>query len=258
MIDGEINRERIRPGNLPLKDVAYVLEQLAVAINELAADDQKSSVGKRVSVNLVGISDGSGRYVLQSDDAGHRYANKIIDALENRDGSKLSPKARNAVTRIHGRAKKSGWSEFKIESRQSGGRVHSVSVLSTQQLFRKQRLIGDTSLLATILKAGGEQGKTCAEIRLIDGQRVNAKVKTKELTESLGRLLYQTVELKGRAVYDAETMVLDQFAVFEIGEYGSLDPAVALSQISVIDADRWIGVDVTAHLNGIRSEGIGE
>jgi len=257
VIDGEVDHEQIRPDNLPLRDVAYVLTQLARAVHALASEEPSEALGQPVSLSLIGIHDGSGRYEIKCDKRGNRHAGRIIDALESRDGSKLSPRARDAVQKIHGRARKNGWSTYSIESRQASG-VRVARVKPLEKIFDQPAIVGGTSVLALINKVGGDIGKGRAEIYLPGKHKVNAKVKTTDLAVELGKLLYQTIELQGNATYSPESMEIREFEIHRIGKYIGSDPVDAINQLSDLDSQRWDGIDVVAHVESHRNEGDAE
>lgn len=172
---------------------------------------------------------------------------------ERKDGTLLSPKARDAVKRIHGRAKKSGWSSFGIESWESSKSVRKVLVEPSRKLFDSPRIQGGTSVLAHVIKAGGDVGRRRAEIKLPDARRINAQVKTQDLTEKLGHLLYQTVELTGHAVYNSQTIELVELEIRAIGTFAGSDPIEAVQQLPDLGGGGWEGVKVVDRIEDFRN-----
>ncbi|MGV3485362.1 MAG: hypothetical protein ACO1RT_13165 [Planctomycetaceae bacterium] len=254
VVDGKVDDKPARPDTLPLKDIAYVLEKFAAAVQ--AISDTEDHFAGRIELYLVSIENGSGRYLLKSDNRGHKHAGTIIDALDRRDGTRLPLRARRAIESIHGRTKKHGW-EFGIESRTSSGGLRQITVAPRRKLFNEPAAQGGTSVLADVIKAGGEIGNCRALLKLPDGTLVNAKVKTKELTEQLGSLLYKRVELVGDATWSTETLKIAEFTIYSLGQYSSLesDPVATLKLLSELSDGAWEQIDVSAYIAELREGG---
>jgi hypothetical protein len=249
-----LDGEDILPGAVALADLGYMLQQF-----ELAVKDVARSVGdnpEAIKIALTEIRSGSVEYALVANNPAKQHTAAIAAAVNHRDGTSIPWSARRKVELIHGRAKKKNMA-FGVRGEKSPGIQFSFKVQPNDKLFDAPRTRGATSILAYIIKAGGDPGNLTSEIRTSDGQRLTAAVRSEDVALQLGALLHQTVELHGVAVWNSENWKLHHFSIDEVGAYRKKDsdPVAALGQLHAISGEFWDQIDVTAYFNDLRSGG---
>lgn len=247
-----IEGEGISPETIDVGDLAYVLGNFQRAVEAIAEHD--APLGGPVKVSLSAVTDGSGRYTLSTSPSTRAHAATAIAAIETRDSSRLPYKARKCLQAIHGRGKKYEWG-FKLEERTAAGVISATAFSSDEdQLFDRPRLYGATSIIANIIKAGGESTSRTAILRLPDGTTLQAGVSSQALTEQLGGMLYRTVELHGTAVWSSEDQKITRFTIKEVGGYRleQSDPHAALGELSEAADGFFDELDVDDYVRRLR------
>jgi hypothetical protein len=249
----KLDGEGVKPGTIPLVDLAYILDQLAKAVKSVA--EASGLEGGALDLSLVEVTDGSGKFSLAASAPATRHVRKIVAAINSRDGSLLPFPARQNVSAIHGRTRSRGWDLELYSKNRSKEAAFRAVVKPNTQLFDTPRITGGTSIVATVNRAGGVLNCR-AELQLADGTTINAKVNSKELTEKLGTLLYKTVELNGIAVWNSENLTLHSFKVTSLGDYSleTSDPSTALVQLRGV-SELWESVNVAPFLSDLRQGG---
>lgn len=247
----------VSPETVDARDLAYILENLARAVREVAyaAGDSPESV----QMSLTSVVTGSSGYTFTANNPGRAHTATVVSAIELGDGTALPFKARKCLSAIHGRIRKHNWT-LEIAGKTQSGHPYRTLIRPKARLFDAPRIWGDTSILATIIKAGGESGRRIAEIRMTDGSHFTAKVSTVDLAKRLGKLLYEQVELHGKAIWNAESNLLDTFTITSIGPYrkDASNPPLALEQLSKLTQGHWDTIDVASYLKELRGDdGVG-
>ena len=247
-----LDGEGVTLAGIELADLAYMLEQFELAVKDVARDAGDDPA--EVKLSLVGVAEGSGDYTLRANKKAIAHTAKIAAAVSNRNGTSIPWNARAKVERIHGRAGKRRMS-VEVKGEKSPGVHFRAKMLPNERLFDAPRSFGATTVVARVIRSGGEQGSRTAELELSDGQKIVAAVQTKELAVDLGKLLYETVELHGRVIWNSENWKIHKFTVIEIGSYSKQgsSPTSALNELRGIVGGMWDQIDVTSHFLDLRA-----
>ncbi|NOY42803.1 MAG: hypothetical protein GXP26_13335 [Planctomycetes bacterium] len=247
----KIESEGLNPRTMPLGDLAYILENLNKAVSEIA--EANGCEQKNIRISLAEIREGSEECVFVCGPETHQYFTEMAVAIESRDPSLIPEQARTRISNIHARTKKRGW-VFGISEYEKNGRDYRVYVTPDDTLFDKPRTMGATSIVARILKVGAEDDNWSVRLRLPDGAKLTAKVKTESLACQLGRLLTKRVELHGKSTWNSENWRLHAFQVESIGDYveEDSDPLNAMKLLQEATGGFWDTIDVDAHIQDLR------
>jgi hypothetical protein len=248
-----IDGRDVHPDSVSVGDLAYVLDNFERAVKAVATangDDPES-----ILITLDDIREGSGTYALKANNPARAHATTIALAIDQRDSSLLPPNARRYISNVHGRGRTKNWS-FGISGKSRNGSDFRAIIRPNTQLFDAARTFGATSVVATVIKAGGEAGRRVAELRLADGDYLTAKVASHDLAVELGHCLFKEVELIGRAIWNTDNWRLYKFTITEIGPYRkeSSNPALAIEQLREVTGGFWDSINVTQYMNGLRGD----
>jgi hypothetical protein len=232
-----IDGRQVHPDTVSVGDLAYILDNFERALKAVAL--QNGDAPDSIFIALGDVREGSSGYALKANNSARGHATTIARAIDLRDASLLPPNARRYIGNVHGRLRTNNWS-VGISGKNRNGIQFTATIRPDTPLFEAARTWGATSLVATIIAAGGENRRRHAQIRLSDGTELTAKVATHALTEELGHCLFKEVELKGRAIWDVSTWQIYTFTITEIGPYRkeSSNPILAIEQLREAQANR--------------------
>lgn len=121
-------------------------------------------------------------------------------------------------------------------------------------LFHTPEIEGETSLLAYIIRVGGENPPT-ATIR-VDNARLTVPIVSQEVAEKLGPSLYRFVELHGKATWRASDWELTDFRILDVGPYreDKSNPRAALDELAAASDSIWDSIDPNEFVRELRED----
>jgi hypothetical protein len=251
-IELKIDGRDVRPEAISVGDLAYILDNLERAVKAVAranGDDPEA-----VLITLAGVQTGSGKFPLKANNPARSHTTTVVMAIEQRDASLLPPDARRYIGNVHGRIRTKNWS-CEINGKSRNGVPFRALVRPDTPLFESPKTWGATSIVAKVIKAGGEGRHRSAELRLADGTHITAKISSHDLTIELGGSLFKELELHGRAIWDANTWHIQTFTITDIGPFRkeTSNPTLALEQLREANGGFWDTIDVSTYLNDLRA-----
>lgn len=242
----------VRPDTVPLPDLLDILQKMHSVI---VATAQDSGVKKDdIKISLTGVSGGSDTLTLTVDDKTLRHAQRVVDAVKTKNAALIPRRARAGLYDVWKKASAKSW-HVKIQRGTNGSVESSATIDPNKSPFSNTVTSGDTSLLAYIVRVGGENPST-ANLRIAGHQKVTATIKSRDVAEQLGGYLFQYVELQGKATWNTEDWSIHSFVINSIGSYceKNSNPAGALEELAQTSSGIWDTVDPDDFLREIRSE----
>lgn len=242
-----INGEGVSPETVPIADLIHILSQFSTALKATA--ESQGTLPRNINISLVDIRDGSDELTLHTDAKTHKHAQRIVDSLSSGDASGLPAKARNSLQNLWSRLNSRKWD---VEVSRNG-KSTAATIRHDKPLFGSTTTAGTTSVVAYIIRAGGDDPTVA--IKLQTGERLTAAVESRDLAQSLGKLLYKNVELIGEAMWATADFKMLTFRVTEIGKYvqEQSDPAATLETLSRLSGGLWDEIDPDEYLSDMRS-----
>jgi hypothetical protein len=245
----------INPQSLPLGELLPLLDNLLAATFATAKGEAPSVTQRSLPISLTDIRPGSATMVFEAESVAHISITNIIYALEGDEerAKRVPQSARSRIERIQQRVKARNW-KVSLGASENGD-WRETTIAPDTILFSEPVTRGSTSLLAYIIRVGGEFKRTVT-IKFPDLSHLTARVATRELTEQLGEMLYDYVELHGDAEWYSRNWMLKSFKVTGIGDYreSTSEPIRALQDLGDASAGFWDNIDVDQYLREMRSE----
>ncbi|MGO8751351.1 MAG: hypothetical protein ACLQNE_35845 [Thermoguttaceae bacterium] len=242
-----ISGENVSLETLDWGDTIELLKDLRIALCAMAAPGR---TGEAMHVSLASIQEGSVTIAMRADDRARNVLGRITSAIERDDPSGIPIKARRGIRSISKRAKLRS-----LNVGLDGDDVPRATITHDHAVFTTPKMHGATSLLARVIRVGGE-GKATAKLRLSDNEEITAHVPNADLAQALGALLYQRVELRGEATWSARSFKILAFKVTSLGTYieSKSDPVRALAELREASHGFWDTVDPDEYIRELRSE----
>jgi hypothetical protein len=245
----------VSPQSLPLGELLLMLDNLFGATVATAKGEFPSVSAQSLPISLTEIQPGSATMVFEADSVAHISITNIIYALEGDEerAKKVPQTARARIERIQQRVKARNWRATLAAS--DNGDWREATIAPDTILFAEPVTKGTTTLLAYIIRVGGEFKRT-ATLKFADLSHITARVATRELTEQLGEMLYDYVELHGEAEWYSRNWLLKSFRVTGVGSYreSTSQPLKALQDLQDVSGGFWDSIDVNEYLRELRSE----
>jgi hypothetical protein len=243
-IEGDgVSRETV-----DLADLAEILAAVRAAVGE--AEEKRRPGATQAVVSLESIADGSLAIALKAGPRAAQVYSRLIGAIASDDPRGLSSSALRGADRLSLKARAKNW---KIGL--SNGNGHAAQILPDKPLFSSSCVNGQTALVVTVVRVGGEDKRT-AQVRLADGKIITASVASRDLATQLGALLYQTIEVAGEARWSAKNGVLLSLRIDGIAAYAeaSSNPLAAMRELNKLAGGFWDSIDPDQYVGEIRSE----
>jgi hypothetical protein len=245
----------ISPQSLPIGELLPMLDNLIAATIATAKGDFPTISLKGLPMSLTDVRAGSATVVFEAGSVAHISVTNLIHALEgDEEYAQLVPQsARSRIEKIQQRVKAHNWRVSLGAS--DNGEWQTATIAPDTILFAEPVTKGNTTLLAYIVRVGGEFKRT-ATIKFSDNTHITARIATRELTEKLGEMLYDFVELHGEAQWYSRNWMLKSFKVTSIGTYreSTSRPQQALKDLGEASGGFWDSIDVEQYLRELRSE----
>ena len=242
-IEGEgVSRETV-----DIADLAEILTAVRAAIGDGAGKRQRT---RKAIVSLESVADGSLAISLKAEPRAAEVYTRLIRAIGSDDPRGLSPSATRGADRLSAKARAKHW-----RIGLSNGDGHSALILPDKPLFSSSTFTGQTALVITVIRVGGEDKRT-AQIRMTDGKTLMATVTGRDLAEKLGALLYRTIEVAGEARWSAKDGVILSLSINGIGAYAEAasDPLAAMRELNKLAGGFWDSIDPDQYVGELRSE----
>ena len=245
----QIVGQDVTPQSVVVDDLTEVVRALSGALDAIASDSKANE--DDVLLALVGVEGAPGRdkLTLFASRESLESARRLVRSLNAAKQESLPHKARSCLRKIWHVIYRNGWDACEFSS--NGSDIGNARITRDNELFPEIGTFrGDTVIYGEVIRAGGE-GRRTAKIRLLDGSWLTASLKTKELAQQLGERLYQTVGLKGEAIWQLEKKELQQFRADVLTEYTDRDDGAssprsitqAFNDLSEAAGNRWDHVD---------------
>jgi hypothetical protein len=241
----------VRPDTISLTDLLELLRRFNTATVATSLENGLSP--DEVFLSLPAISQGSAVLTLRANERTFKNASRVVDAIARRDASLIPPMARRALHDVWKKAQKRSWA-ITIQPSNGVDAPSSAVIDPNVTLFSTLSASGSTSVLAYIVRAGGENPPT-ATIR-VQGERLTVPVAGQDIAERLGGLLYQFVELHGQAVWSTNDGRLVDFRIRELGPYSERrsDPRGALDELATASGGYWDTIDPDDYMRDQRGD----
>ena len=242
-----IEGEGVKPETVSLTDLIFVLRRISTAVSATARDAGVEDI----QVSLVSIDHGSDRLTFKTDPSTYKYAARVIEAVIRRDPTKIPPIARQSLGDLWKKADQRSW-KFSLQRGAGSGAIASID--PHFPLFDTPTVEGETSLLAYVIRVGGENPPT-AQIR-VQGAKLTVPVASQEVAEQLGPNLYRHVEVYGKATWRVSDWELTDFRILGVGSYAekTSDPRGALDELAAASQGTWDEVDPAKFVKELRED----
>jgi len=240
-----IDGENVQLSTVDISEIADICK----AIHSAIAPRGKAR-GREVAVTFRNIRSGTVTLEFESQDSKTALEYKrLIKAISDDDPTGLSNAAKRSAIKLSEKAKSRNWS-FALRN----GSGETALISPSKPLFSSEFIRGSTSLLARIIRAGGDDKKT-ATITLANGQRLTALVASEEVTRLLGQRLYETIEIQCEARWFNKDGSVIWLKITGIGNYSvaARNPVQAIAELSALSKGIWDKIDPDAFVRDIRS-----
>jgi hypothetical protein len=239
--------ETLQPETVALRDLLSVLEDLDQLITR--ASRHADQAAKASNLTLARIERGSIAITLDGDASHVQGIAFLVETIAKDD-----PRAPQWLRR-HAR---SLWRfavhndcEIRIAARDF---VASTAFLGPhREPLRPPQISGETTMVATVLRAGGRRPPT-AQLQLVDGTKTTIALADEAMARQLGERLYETVALEGQAVWNAMDWSLDFFTATRVSEYQAASVASTFAALAELAGSRWDDVDPATYVRSLRED----
>lgn len=241
----------IKPGLIRSHEIAEILESFETfVVNETI---KRNPSIKREDI-IVGV------YEIADKSIGLRFKTTIATlvipaftqaavAISDGNFEKLSPKSLDSLQKISSFTKKhNATTELNLVNANK-----KLAEITKDTIIPKPiKISGLTEISAKILRVGGKLPKAMLELH--DGNIIYCGI-PENLAKDLGRKLYEVVIFSGLAVWDAETITIEDFTITEFKDAPKEDPLVALRKIRDLVGSTFDEIpNVIEYVNNIRRE----
>lgn len=253
-----VTGEKISPENLHIREIADFLisveEMVATVVshNHPNLDFQASGV-----LRLSSLKDGSVDLACSSQfrEAGPALR-EVGNVVEGGDISRLPDEARPPVLKL---LKFSRDHNSFLEIREADGSRTQLLQFSPDTAVTEPAIptyvTGTTTLYGELLRIGGDNPPT-ARMRFIDGMAKSCPVESTDLARSMARRLYETLGVRGKGEWEAESMQLHTFRIEQLTEYRKTSLSKAFESLSEVAAKHYADLeDVQAFVADLRGKG---
>ena len=236
--------------SVDVDDLTTLIRGFRGALASVAQSDGKED---DVGLYLVGLAEerskNSETLTLAGSPGSLTYATKLVSALSSGQSLLLPERSKKYLRSVWETIFSNGWDVCEFEG--NGSHIGHAAISRERELFPSPlTLRGVTVLYGKCVRAGGESKRT-AQLRLLDDSLITIRLKTQDLAKRLGERLYQTVGLRGEAIWSAgEKRMLEKFRADELTNYTDRDtPERKRSIVESFEAlakaagTRWDNVD---------------
>jgi hypothetical protein len=244
----QIVGQDVSPQSVDLDDLTVVIRGFIGALTSIAGAANNDII-------LLALIDVSGRQLgrdiltLTGSEKSLDSARQLIRSLNAEKQDAIPSGARNNLREIWKTVFRNGWDACEFSG--NGSNIGSASIARDKELFPEVGTFrGDTVLYGECVRAGGE-GRRTATLKLLNGERLTVRLRTKELAKELGHRLYQTVGLQGEAIWQTANNQIVEFRADALTEYTDRDEGAttprtttqAFRDLSEAAGNRWENVD---------------
>lgn len=240
--------DKVSLHSVDVEELFSLIRGFRGALAAYAASDRKED---DVFLALVGLSDSTNNtdtLTLAGSPESLNYATKLVAALSSNRLDWIPERSRQHLKNVWDTIFSNGWDACEFEG--NGSHIGHAVIRSERELFPAPlTLRGGTVLYGSCIRAGGESRRT-AQLRLLDGSLITIRLKTQDLAKRLGERLYQTVGLRGEAIWSGPNRELAKFRADELTPYTDRDtPEHKRSIVESFEAlakaagNRWDNVD---------------
>lgn len=241
-----IEGRNVTPQSVRVEDLIEVIRKLKSAIYAASVDSGEDR--STLKLSLVGVDGGSDILSFVGSPSTKYGMNRITASIIRGDISDLPERSQRDIKDLWQKAKNRDWKFVLVNG--------TTATIDPEREFQKPLYRqGKSSLLAKIERAGGTASPSVI-VYLPNGKRKRLKIRSTDIAQQIGGLLYKTVELIGDAKWSALSGELVSFFVTDVGTYvrQNSNPLAAIENIKQINPEAWAGIDPDEYLNQVRGD----
>lgn len=177
----------------------------------------------------------------------------VSQAIETKKYETLPRQAHEALHEVSTQAVSQKW-EVKFDKNKSlnirGGSISEENQIPPAP--PPPYIEGTTSIYGRCIRVGGKIPK--AMIELYQGRSLPINL-SEDMAKQLAKRLYEDVCIEGKAKWNTEDWMIDEFEAVRICEFRATDPVKAFENLAVAAKGKWDGVDAIEYVKALRSEG---
>jgi hypothetical protein len=248
----------LSPNTVPFRAVSAALS----AVQDLASGRdplESRQVPDDMVIGLVNVRRGSALYSCVSRDpesakSNLRLVGRVLsDDVEASGGDALA-RALKPIEKLSDVAKSVGCRlEVSLASRPKDA-LFAVEGGDFARLSARLFLSGDTTIIGTVKRVGGQTNMKCALSVPSRSHLLYCDVKSKEVVQRLGKHLYQQIAARGTAVWIHSTWHIYKFKIHDFSQPRIGDTKGAIQQLRSAGLDAWDKVSQPEeYIRGLRS-----
>ncbi|MDX1521752.1 MAG: hypothetical protein R3264_09005 [Anaerolineae bacterium] len=215
----------MKPGGIRSKEIAEIIEAYEDMIVSVVTHENPELHKDIIVVGLTNITDESIglQFLPNVPDLTFPAARKVSNAFDTLDFNILPSSAVKSAAKIISFVKKHECEAEIIEIEDNEYKKLAIITPSTA-IPTTPVLTGETTIYGEITRVGGIDPRV--QLKTVDGQTIYCDV-SRELARELGHKLYSPIALSGKAIWDTDSLVLEEFQIKEVLDY---------EQVSLSDA----------------------
>jgi hypothetical protein len=244
----------VHPTTVRFKELSDILSSLEDAIVGVISDKHADLKPEDILIGLTMVEDKSLGLFFKSTYTAAVTSSMLLlsNAIANNDYSELPTKSFESLRRISHFTQRRNCEAHFISF--SGNMEKTLAILSPKaeiKRFSGSTVIGDTSIIAYVVRAGGKEPSVGVILPNEQAITCNASI---EIVRSIGPHIYKWVGLTGKAIWNESDYSLKDFTVKEIRPYEGRGSEKSLNELKEKFGQFFDEIDPNLFFNEIRQD----